>query len=99
MPRITKPETEIRGCQRVIELATQYKPKDHHREMGYDGLLFGFLDARFGALKRKLSIVAVRLCLTAAKSDPTMLLTIPGSIGRAWFVDIESTQNDELVGL
>jgi hypothetical protein len=52
MPRITKPEL-IRGCQRVIELATQYKPKDHHREMGYDGLLFGFLDAKFGGMKRQ----------------------------------------------
>ena len=52
MPRITK-KALMQACQRVVELAVQYKPKDHHREMGYDGLLFGFLDAAFGGLKRQ----------------------------------------------
>lgn len=38
---------------RVLTLAKQYRPKDHHREMGYDGLLFGYLDACFGKMKRQ----------------------------------------------
>jgi len=52
MPRITK-RALMRACERVIELAVQYKPRDHHREMGYDGLLFGYLDGLFGNLKRQ----------------------------------------------
>lgn len=52
MTRITK-KTLLQACQRVVELAAQYKPKEHHREMGYDGLLFGFLDASFGKMKRQ----------------------------------------------
>lgn len=43
----------VAACRRVAVLAAQYKPGDHHREMGYDGLLFGYLDARFGKMKRQ----------------------------------------------
>jgi hypothetical protein len=50
--RITKPQL-IAACSRVIALASQYKPKDAHREMGYDGLLFGFFDAMFGKMQRQ----------------------------------------------
>jgi hypothetical protein len=52
MPRISK-KALIKSCQRVLKMASEYKPKDHHREMGYDGLLFGFLDAKFGKVKRQ----------------------------------------------
>jgi len=50
--RITKPQL-LRACKRVIELAQQYKPGEHHREMGYDGLLFGYLDGHFGKMERQ----------------------------------------------
>ncbi len=50
--RITRAKL-IEACRRVVALAGQYKPKDAHREMGYDGLLFGFLDARFGKMQRQ----------------------------------------------
>jgi hypothetical protein len=52
MPRITR-NALLDACRRVVALANQYKPKDHHREMGYDGLLFGFLEAQFGMIKRQ----------------------------------------------
>jgi hypothetical protein len=53
--RIAKDEL-VKACQRFLELASQYKPGEHHREMGYDGLLFGYLDARFGGLQRQYKI-------------------------------------------
>ena len=55
MPRITK-SALIESCQRILEMATTYKPKEHHREMGYDGLFFGFLDAKFGQMVRQKKI-------------------------------------------
>ncbi len=44
------------ACHRVLLLARQYRPTEPHREMGYDGLLFGFLDARFGKMRRQYQI-------------------------------------------
>jgi hypothetical protein len=43
----------VAACNRVLELACQYRPSEHHREMGYDGLLFGYLGARFGKMTRQ----------------------------------------------
>lgn len=50
--RITK-ESLMAACSRVVALAAQYKPSEHHRELGYDGLLFGYMDACFGKMKRQ----------------------------------------------
>jgi hypothetical protein len=50
--RISKPLL-MDACVRVVKLASEYKPAEHHREMGYDGLLFGYLDGRFGKMKRQ----------------------------------------------
>jgi len=50
--RISKKQL-LQACERVVELAQQYKPTEHHREMGYDGLLFGFLEASFGKIRRQ----------------------------------------------
>ncbi len=36
--RITRPQL-IEACKRVVTLAVQYKPGEHHRELGCDGLL------------------------------------------------------------
>jgi len=55
LTRITRPKLLL-ACQRVLELALQYKPSEHHRELGYDGLLFGYLDACFGKIKRQYRI-------------------------------------------
>jgi len=95
MPRITKNEL-IEACKRVLELAAQYKPKDHHREMGYDGLFFGFLDAKFGKMKRQHKIWIgesnhpKRLDFRQSGISPVVIEFVVRTPGRS---EISSSQN------
>jgi hypothetical protein len=100
MPRITK-NALITACQRVIALASEYKPKDHHREMGYDGLLFGYLDAAFGKMKRQHRIwigksrLPKRLDFRQGGTSPVVLEFVVRTPGRN---EIYGSQNGSEIG-
>src|SRR5262245_47898774 len=100
MPRITKMAL-LAACQRVVELAREYKPQEHHREMGYDGLLFGFLEAQFGKMKRQHKVWIgkspwpKRLDFRQGGSSPVVLEFAVRTPGRN---EIHGSQNGSEIG-